>query len=128
MIHILRGHERAVIQTMGRLSGVKGPGLVFVIPGLQQMTRVDMGIATVELPNATVTYRVIDPAKALFGVADFRSAMATLAETTLKRVVAGRSADALVFERKGVEDEVVKSMGAISAPWGIHVAKVELKR
>jgi regulator of protease activity HflC (stomatin/prohibitin superfamily) len=128
MIHILPTHERAVIYTLGRLTGVKGPGLVIVIPGLQRMTRVDMRSATIELPNATVTYRVSDPAKALSEVADFRSAVTTLAESTLKRVLAGRSKDALVFERRGIEEEILKSMNAVAASWGIHLDKVELKQ
>jgi len=128
MIHILPSHERAVIFTLGRVAGVKGPGLVFLIPMLQTMTRVDMRPATANLPNATVTYRVVDPAKALFGVADYCSAMKTLAETTLKAVLAGRSEDALVFESKGIEDAVAKHMNDAIPPWGIHVDKVEMKR
>ena len=128
MIHILPARQRAVVYTLGRLAGVKGPGLVFLMPLLQTMVRVDMGPATLELPNATVTYRVVDPAKALEGVADYRDAMKTLAETTLKHVLGDRFADALVFERKGIEEAVAKRMNDAIPPWGIHVDKVELKR
>ena len=128
MIHILPEHERAVITTLGKVSGVKGPGLVIVIPGLQAMTRVDVSPATLDLPNATVTYRVTDPAKALLAVADYRSAVGMLAEATLKTELAGRSKDALVFERKGIEDGIRKSMNGNAAAWGIQVDKVELKR
>src|SRR5438552_3964088 len=128
MIHVVPSHQRAVIYTLGRLSGVKGPGLVIVIPGLQRMTRVDMRSATVEQPGGTVTYRVIDPMRALAEVADFRTAVSMLAETTLKRVLGGRPVDALVFERKGIEDESTKSMNAVTGAWGIHVEKVDLKR
>ena len=128
MIHKLPDHERAVIYTMGRLTGVKGPGLVFVIPVLQMMTRVDMRSATVDLPTATVTFHVTDAAKALIEVADYRDAMKVLAESTLARDLAGRAKDALVFERRGIEDAALKSMNAVAVAWGIHVDKVELKR
>lgn len=128
MIHILPSHERAVIYTLGRVAGVKGPGLVFLIPMLQTMTRVDMRAATIDLPKATVTYRVVDPAKALLGVGDYRSAMKMLAETTLESVLAGRSADAFIFERKGMEDAVAKHMNESIRTWGIHVDKVEMRR
>ena len=127
MIYILPSHERAAVYTLGRLSGIKGPGLVFLIPGVQTMTRVDMNPAKLELPTATVTYRVTDPAKALVEVADFRHAVQKLSEATLKRVLEGRSKDALVFERRGIEEEVSKSANAVAGAWGIHFDKIALK-
>ena len=81
MIYILPGHERAVVFTLGRFSGVKGPGLVILIPVVQQMTRVDMRPVTIASGNeaakvnATVSYRVIDAAKALLQVASYRDAI-----------------------------------------------------
>lgn len=128
MIHILPNHQRAVIFTLGKVSGVKGPGLVFMIPMLQTMTRVDMRETTAELPNAIVTYRVLDPAKAILGVVDYRHAMAGLAEATFRTVLAGRPTDAMVFERKGIEDEIRTHMNAAIPSWGIQVDKVEVKR
>jgi regulator of protease activity HflC (stomatin/prohibitin superfamily) len=128
MIYNLPDHERAVIYTLGRLTGVKGPGTVFVFPGLQTMVRVDMRGATADLPNATVTYHLTDAAKAMTEVADFRDAVKRLADSTLARELAGRSKDALVFERRGIEDAALKSMNAVAAAWGVHVDKVELKR
>ena len=128
MIYNLPDHERAVIYTLGRLTGVKGPGMVFVIPVLHTMQRVDMRSAVAEVPNATVTFHITDAEKALTEVADYRGAMKQLSESTLARELSGRSKDALIFERKGIEDTALKAMNAIAGAWGIHVDKVELKR
>ena len=128
MIYNLPDHERAVIYTLGRLTGVKGPGIVIVFPALQTMRRVDLRSETVELPKATVAFHITDPEKALTEVADFRDAMKQLAESTLARVLSGRDKDALVFERKGIEDAALKALNAVAVAWGIHVDKVELKR
>jgi regulator of protease activity HflC (stomatin/prohibitin superfamily) len=128
MIYNLPDHERAVIYTLGRLTGVKGPGTVFVFPVLQTMQRVDMRSAVADLPNATVTFHITDPEKALTEVADYRDAMKQLSESTLARELSGRSKDALVFERKGIEDAALKSLNAVTVAWGMHVDKVELKR
>ena len=128
MLFRLPDNERAVIYTMGRISGVKGPGMVFVMPGLQSMKRVDVSPATVESAAAIVTYHVTEPAKALEQVADFRDAMAKIAAVTVQNVIAGRSKDALVFEKRGMEEESLKKLNAAVTAWGLHVAKVEIKR
>lgn len=141
MIYILPSHERAVIFTLGRFQSVKGPGLVILVPALQQMTRVDMRPVTIELPmeiassgnetakvSASVSYRVIDAAKALLQVADYRDAVKTLAQVTLKNVLDRRSMDGFVFERRGLEEGSLKAMNAVTAAWGILVDKVEMKR
>lgn len=128
MIFRLPDNERAVIYTLGRISGVKGPGMVFVMPWVQIMKRVDVSPGKVETPAATVTYHVTDAAKALEQVADFRDAMAKLVATTVQNVVASRAKDALVFERRGMEEESLKKLNAIAIPWGLQVEKVEIKR
>ena len=128
MLFRLPDNERAAIYTMGRLTSVKGPGLVFVMPGLQRMTRVDVSPAKVDSPAAIVTYHVTDPAKALEQVADYRDALAKIAAVTVQGVLAGRSKDALVFERRGMEEESLKKLNAAVTPWGLHVEKVEIKR
>lgn len=128
MFHRIPGHERAVVETLGRFSGVKGPGLVIVLPVLQTMRRVDMREQAIELRTATVVYAVEDPGKALYGVADYRAAMEALAETTVKRELEGRAADALVFERAGIEEAVRRKMAEAVVPWGIRVGKVEVNR
>ncbi|QJR15996.1 SPFH domain-containing protein [Usitatibacter palustris] len=128
MIHKLAEHERAVIFTLGRFSGVKGPGWVVLIPAVQTMNRMDIRPVTLDLPNVTVIYRVVDPGKALLAVADFRAAMQTLTETSVKGELAGRGADALVFERKGIEDALKKRLNDAIGAWGLHVESVALKR
>ena len=128
MIFRLPDNERAVIYTMGRISSVKGPGMVFVMPGVQTMKRVDVSVGKTETPTAIVTYHVTDAAKALEQVADFRDAMAKLSATTVQNVIASRAKDALVFERRGMEEESVKKLNAAATPWGLHVEKVEIKR
>lgn len=128
MFHVIPAHERAVVETLGRFSGVKGPGLVILLPVMQTLRRVDMREETIELRVVTVRYSVEDPAKALYAVADYRAAMGTLAETVVKRVLEGRAADALVFERAGIEEAVHKAMAEAAVAWGMRVGKVEVTR
>ncbi|MBI2751333.1 MAG: hypothetical protein HYX43_18870 [Burkholderiales bacterium] len=141
MIHILPGHERGVIFMLGRFQGVKGPGLVILIPGLQHMTRVNLRPVTIELPvaiapsgkeagtvNAAITYHVIDPAKALFEISDYRAAMREIAQAMLNQVLKGHTIDGLAFERKGLEDRTLKELRTATAKWGIEVDKVEIQK
>jgi regulator of protease activity HflC (stomatin/prohibitin superfamily) len=97
VFHLLPAHERAVVYTLGRTSGVKGPGLVVLIPFLQTMRRVDVRGGVVQLKNVSVAYRVVDPVRALEQVADYHQAMEKLAETAFARAIEGRDSDALVF-------------------------------
>lgn len=128
MFHLIPEHERAVVETLGRFSGVKGPGLVIVLPVMQAMRRVDMRERSIELRTATVCYSVEDPAKALYAVADYPAAMEALVEKTLERLLAGRPADALVFERAGIEEALRSSLVEAVVPWGIRMGKVEVNR
>lgn len=128
MFHVLPAHERAVVETLGRFSAVKGPGLVILVPVVQTMRRVDMREEAIELRVATVRYAVEDPAKALYAVADYRAAVGTLAETVMKRVLEGRASDALVFERAGIAEAMRKAMAEAAATWGIRIEKVEVNR
>ena len=127
MIYILPDHERAAIFTMGRFSGVKGPGLVFVIPGLQTMTRVDLRSTLIDTRSAKVTYRITDPAKALLQVADYRDAIEQLVQPTVDSVMQGRASDALVFDYETIGNEVRANMNATVHRWGITVEKVSMK-
>jgi regulator of protease activity HflC (stomatin/prohibitin superfamily) len=128
MIHFLRLHERAVVETMGEFSRVKGPGLVFLLPLVQKLKRVDLREQAVELRTATIRYTVEDPARALYTLADYRSAMETLAQTMVKRELDARPAGALMSERDGIEEAVRKSMAEAVVPWGIRIGKVEVNR
>lgn len=128
LFNLLAAHERAVVYTLGRVSGVKGPGLVLLVPMLQTMKRVDMRERVAQARNATVTYRVADPARVLEQVSDYHDAMGRLAESALARALAGRDADALVFERAGIAEAMRTEMEAACAPWGIAIVKLTVNR
>jgi regulator of protease activity HflC (stomatin/prohibitin superfamily) len=124
---ILPAHERAVVSTLGRVSGVRGPGLVLIVPTLQTMKRIDIRGDVVQLRNLSVGYRVADPMLALTAVADYREAMEKLAETAFARAMSGRDSDALVFEREGIEAQVRAAM-APASDWGLAVERVAVNR
>ena len=126
VFHLIPLHERAVIETFGRFSRVKGPGLVVLVPVLQTLKRVDLREQQVELRTATVRYAIEDPAKALYNVADYRAAMETLAGTMLKRELDARPLGALVIERAAIEEVVRKELEATAGAWGIRIVKVEV--
>ncbi len=140
-IRILREYERAVVFTLGRLQGVKGPGLVFVVPGVQQMVRVDLRTRVLDVPpqdvisrdnvsvrvNAVVYYRVIDPEKAIIQVEAFNEATSQLAQTTLRSVVGQHELDQMLAERDRLNTDVQRILDEQTDPWGIKVSNVELK-
>ena len=140
-VRVLREYQRGVVFQLGRFWRVKGPGLVIVVPGLQQMVRVDLRIVTLDVPtqdvisrdnvsvqvNAVVFFRVVDPAKAIIQVADFLEATAQLAQTTL-RVVAGKhELDEMLAEREQMNLDVQRILDAQTDAWGIKVTNVEIK-
>jgi regulator of protease activity HflC (stomatin/prohibitin superfamily) len=140
-IRILREYERGVIFTLGRFQGVKGPGLIFVIPVVQQMERVDLRTRVFDVPpqdvisrdnvsvrvNAVVYYRVIDPEKSIIQVEDFNQATSELAQTTLRSVVGQHELDQMLAERERLNDDVQRILDAQTDAWGIKVSNVELK-
>ena len=140
-VRILREYERGVIFTLGRYQGVKGPGLFFVIPIVQQMERVDLRTRVFDVPpqdvisrdnvsvqvNAVVYYRVIDPEKAIIQVEDFNLATSQLAQTTLRSVVGQHELDQMLAERERLNDDVQRILDAQTDAWGIKVSNVELK-
>lgn len=140
-IRILREYERGVIFTLGRFQGVRGPGLIFVIPLVQQMERVDTRTRVFDVPpqdvisrdnvsvkvNAVVYYRVIDPEKAINQVEDFNLATSQLAQTTLRSVVGQHELDQMLAERERLNDDVQKILDSQTDAWGIKVSNVELK-
>ena len=128
MFHVIRLHERAVVETLGEFSRVKGPGLVVLIPLLQTLKRVDLREQSIELRTATIRYAIDDPARALYQVADYRAAMQTLAETMLKRELDSRPVGALVSERAAIEEALAKELVATVGAWGIRIVKVEVNR
>ena len=140
-IRILREYERGVIFTLGRFSGVKGPGLILVIPIIQQIERIDLRTRVFDVPpqdvisrdnvsvkvNAVVYYRVIDPEKAVIQVEDFNQATSELAQTTLRSVVGQHELDQMLAEREQLNSDVQQILDQQTDAWGIKVSNVELK-
>lgn len=141
-IKILKEYERGVIFTLGRFTGIKGPGLVVVIPVIQQMSRVDLRTIVLDVPkqdvisrdnvsvkvNAVLYFRVVDPVKAIVQVQDYAYAMSQLAQTTLRSVCGQAELDDLLSEREKINAKLQEILDAHTAPWGIKVATVELKQ
>lgn len=140
-IRILREYERGVVFTLGRFTGVKGPGLILVIPVVQKMVRIDLRTRVFDVPpqdvisrdnvsvrvNAVVYYRVIDPEKAIIQVEDFNQATSELAQTTLRSVVGQHELDQMLAEREQLNNDVREILDNQTDAWGIKVLNVELK-
>jgi regulator of protease activity HflC (stomatin/prohibitin superfamily) len=140
-IKILREYERGVIFTLGRFTGVKGPGLILVIPGIQKMEKVDLRVQVMDVPsqdvisrdnvsvkvNAVVYFRVLDPEKSVIQVEQFRDATSQLAQTTLRSVLGQHELDEMLAEREKLNDDVRKILDAQTDAWGIKVSNVEIK-
>jgi regulator of protease activity HflC (stomatin/prohibitin superfamily) len=140
-IKILREYERGVVFTLGRFTGVKGPGLIIVIPVIQKMEVVDLRVQVMDVPsqdvisrdnvsvkvNAVVYFRVIDPEKSIIQVEQFRDATSQLAQTTLRSVLGQHELDEMLAERDKLNDDVRLILDAQTDAWGIKVANVEIK-
>ena len=140
-IRILREYERGVIFLLGRFWKVKGPGLVIVIPGLQQIVKVDLRVVTMDVPsqdvisrdnvsvqvNAIVFFRVVDPEKAIIQVENYLVATSQLAQTTLRAVLGKHELDEMLIERERLNIDVQQILDAQTDSWGIKVTNVEIK-
>lgn len=140
-LRILREYERGVIFMLGRFWGVKGPGLIVVIPGIQQMVRVDLRTVVMDVPsqdvisrdnvsvkvNAVVYFRVLDPERAIIQVENFFEATSQLAQTTLRAVLGKHELDEMLAERDKLNSDIQQSLDAQTDAWGIKVATVEIK-
>lgn len=138
---ILREYERGVIFMLGRFYKIKGPGLIIVIPVLQQMVKVDLRIAVWDIPsqdlitldnvsvkvNAVVYFRVVDPEKAINNVEDYMEATNQLAQTTLRSVLGQHELDELLAERERMNADVQEILDTQTDSWGIKVSNVEIK-
>jgi regulator of protease activity HflC (stomatin/prohibitin superfamily) len=138
---ILREYERGVVFMLGRFWRVKGPGLVIIIPGIQQMVRVDLRVVTMDVPeqdvishdnvsvkvNAIVFFRVVEPDKAIIQVANFLQATSQLAQTTLRAVLGKHELDEMLSERERLNLDIQKILDAQTDAWGIKVTIVEIK-
>lgn len=140
-IRILREYERGVIFMLGRFYKVKGPGLIIVVPVIQQIERVDLRTRVFDVPpqdvisrdnvsvkvNAVLYYRVIDPEKAIIQVEDYNQATSELAQTTLRSVVGQHELDQMLAERDKLNADVQTILDTQTDAWGIKVSNVELK-
>src|SRR5690349_21383233 len=140
-LRVLREYERGVVFMLGRFYGVKGPGLVLVIPAIQQMVRVGLRTIVMDVPsqdvisrdnvsvkvNAVVYFRVIEPEKAIIQVANFYEATSQLAQTTLRAVLGKHELDEMLAERDKLNIDIQRILDAQTDAWGIKVANVEIK-
>ncbi len=140
-IKILREYERGVIFTLGRFDKVKGPGIILVIPIVQQMVRVDLRTVVMDVPtqdvisfdnvsvkvNAVVYYRVVDPEKAIINVERFMDATSQLAQTTLRSVLGKHELDEMLAERDKLNEDIQVILDRQTDGWGVKVTNVEIK-
>jgi len=140
-IKILREYERAVVFFLGRFQRVFGPGLIVIIPGVQQFVRVDLRIRVFDVPpqdvitrdnvsvkvNAVVYFRVVDPQLAIIQVANFNEATSQLSQTTLRAILGKHELDQLLSERETLNRDIQAVLDAQTDAWGIKVSNVEIK-
>jgi regulator of protease activity HflC (stomatin/prohibitin superfamily) len=141
-IKILREYERGVIFRLGRLIGAKGPGIIFIIPGVDKLLRISLRLLTLDIPpqdvitrdnisikvNAVVYFRVMDPNKAVVEVENYLYATSQLAQTTLRSVVGQADLDELLSQRDKINLKLQDILDKHTEPWGIKVSLVETKQ
>jgi regulator of protease activity HflC (stomatin/prohibitin superfamily) len=140
-LRVLREYERGVVFMLGRFYKVKGPGLIVVIPAIQQMVRVDLRTVVMDVPsqdvisrdnvsvkvNAVVYFRVMDPQKAIIQVANYYEATSQFAQTTLRAVLGKHELDEMLAERDKLNLDIQQNLDIQTDAWGIKVANVEIK-
>jgi regulator of protease activity HflC (stomatin/prohibitin superfamily) len=141
-IKILREYERGVVFRLGRLIGAKGPGIIFIIPGVDKLLRISLRTVALEIPsqdvitrdnisikvNAVVYFRVIDPNKAVVEVENYLYATSQLAQTTLRSIIGQSQLDELLSERDKINLQLQDVLDTQTEPWGIKVSLVETKQ
>jgi regulator of protease activity HflC (stomatin/prohibitin superfamily) len=140
-IKIVQEYERGVIFRLGRLVGARGPGLFFVIPGVESMRKVDLRIVTLDVPaqetitrdnvtvkvNAVVYFRVVDPEEAVVKVLDYMRATALIAQTTLRSILGQSDLDHLLSERDKINQDLQRVIDEQTDAWGVKVTAVEVR-
>jgi len=140
-VKILRQYERAVVFTLGRFQSVKGPGLVMLIPFIQEMVRVDLRIKVIEIPSqdvisrdnvsmkvdAVLYFNVVNPERAIIQVQSYLPATSMLAQTTLRAVLGQHDLDEMLSERKKLSADVQSILDSQTETWGIKVTNVEIR-
>jgi regulator of protease activity HflC (stomatin/prohibitin superfamily) len=141
-VKILKEYERAVIFRLGRLTPSRGPGLIYVIPFVERMQRIELRTITMEIPpqdvitkdnvsvkvSAVLYFRVIDPNRAITNVVDYLFATSQLAQTTLRSVCGQAELDELLAEREKINTQLQEILDSQTGPWGIKVITVEVKQ
>lgn len=141
-IKIIAEYEKAVIYRFGRLLGTKGPGLIFIIPGVDRMIRVSLRIVTTDVPpqdvvtkdnvsikvNAVILFRVVDPIKAINNVESYLESTYQYTQTTLRSVLGGAELDTVLAEREQLNKRIQEILDLHTEPWGIKVSAVEIKQ
>src|ERR1700728_4915570 len=140
-INVLPEYQRAVVLTLGRYTGTKGPGVVLLIPVVQRMIRVDLRITVMDVPpqdvisrdnvsvrvNAVVYFRVVQPDKSVLQVVNFLQATSQLAQTRLRSVLGQHELDEILSQRESINRTLQTILDEATDPWGIKVANVEIK-
>ena len=140
-VRILREYERGVIFRLGKLAGVKGPGLILLIPMIDRLVKMDLRVVTIDVPkqeimtrdnvpatvDAVVYFRVVEPANAVVKVEDYWKATSLIAQTTLRSVLGQASLDDLLAQRDGINLKLQEIIDHQTGPWGVKVVTVEVK-
>jgi regulator of protease activity HflC (stomatin/prohibitin superfamily) len=140
-LNVLNEYERAVVFTVGRFKGIKGPGLVLIFPIVQKMRRVDLRVIVLNVPkqdvitrdnvsvkvNAVVYFRIVDPGKAIIQVANAFDATSQVAQTTLRSVVGQHEMDDLLAQRDKLNVDLQRILDQATETWGIKASTVEIK-
>jgi regulator of protease activity HflC (stomatin/prohibitin superfamily) len=138
---VLREYERGVVFLLGRYWRTKGPGLIIILPGIQQMVKLDLRVVVMDVPpqdvisrdnvsvkvNAVVYFRVVEPERAINRVANYYAATSQLAQTTLRSVLGKHELDEMLSERDKLNVDIQKILDASTDAWGIKVTSVEIK-
>lgn len=140
-IRILREYQRGVVFTLGRFTGVKGPGLIILVPFVQQMVKVDLRVMVQDVPpqdvisrdnvsvkvNAVLYFRIVDAERAIIQVEDYMAATNQLAQTTLRSVLGKHELDEMLAERDRLNSDIQEILDQRTDAWGIKVSNVEIK-
>lgn len=140
-VKILNEYERGVVFRLGNYAGVRGPGLIILIPGIEKMTKIDLRVVTMDVPsqdiitkdnvtltvNGVVYFRVNNPQKSIIHVENYYHATAQISQTTLRSVIGQYEMDEVLSQREDINNKLQVILDELTEPWGIKVTNVELK-
>jgi regulator of protease activity HflC (stomatin/prohibitin superfamily) len=140
-VKILDEYERGVVFRLGKYSGIRGPGLILLVPGLEKMVKVDLRVVTMDVPsqdiiskdnvtlkvNGVVYFKVSNPDRAIISVENYYHATAQIAQTTLRSVIGQYELDEILARRDVINNRLAEILDELTGPWGIKVSTVEVK-